>query len=169
MRIKQPQSLAEQENLNFLKPKKKPLKNRALQDNFKYVEQELAGQEVGRIQDLHFEHIATDFNADEELPKIQEVPPQDKENSRKCILLFNSSLNNEPSEPDRQTSVGGKRQPNNLIECMDQRETFYGRSQPKPAPILNLSLTDHFKMYRSQSKKHPGQEHITENFRKLRK
>lgn len=52
---------------------------------------------------------------------------------------------------------------------MDERETFYGKSQPKPTPIMNLSLTDHFKMYRSQSKKNAAQEHISENFKKLRK
>jgi len=82
--------------------------------------------------------------------------------------VFNSTLNKELSEPERRTSVG-RRQPSNFVQCMDQRETFYGKSQPKPTPIMNLSLTDHFKMYRSQSKKNPAQEHISDNFRKLRK
>jgi hypothetical protein len=31
LRVRQPQSLAEHENLKFLKPKKKPLKNRTFQ------------------------------------------------------------------------------------------------------------------------------------------
>lgn len=63
LRVKQPQSLAEHENLRFLKPKKKPAKNRDIQENFKFVEQELAGQEVDRIEDLRFEPtIASNIN-----------------------------------------------------------------------------------------------------------